>query len=103
MPVRSDPPTQAAQLRNIIENDLEELRQRQPVLRNFRGSLTLPQLIMKEYPKSIKDVALLLAAMPVSQVSVERLFSALKLYKSDTRNRLKEDILNAMLVLKANK
>ena len=103
MPVQSDPPTQAAQLRNIIENDLEELRQRQPVLRNLRGSLTLPQLIMKEYSKSIKDVALLLAAMPVSQVSVERLFSALKLYKSDTRNRLKEDILNAMLVLKANK
>jgi hypothetical protein len=40
--------------------------------------------------------------MPVTQVSVERLFSALKIFKRDQRSRLKEDILNALLLLKAN-
>jgi len=41
--------------------------------------------------------------MPVTQVSVERLFSALKLFKTDYRNRLKEYILDALLLLRANK
>ena len=36
------------------------------------------------------------------QVSVERLFSSLKIFKSDRRSRLKEDILNALLFLKSN-
>ena len=44
----------------------------------------------------------LLYTMPVTQVSVERMFSALKLYKTDLRSRLKDDILNAMMILKAN-
>ena len=36
------------------------------------------------------------------QVSEERLFSSLKIFKSDRRSRLKEDILNALLFLKSN-
>jgi hypothetical protein len=38
----------------------------------------------------------------VTQVSVKRLFSALKIFMRDEQNRLKEDILNALLLLKAN-
>ena len=51
---------------------------------------------------SIKEVARLLQAMPPTQVSVERLFSALKLQKSDLRNRIKADALDALLLLKAS-
>ena len=51
---------------------------------------------------SIKEVARLLQVMPPTQVSVERLFSALKLQKSDLRNRIKADALDALLLLKAN-
>ena len=50
----------------------------------------------------LRDVALLLTARPPTQVSVERLFSALKILKSDRRNRLKDKMLNAMLLLRAN-
>ena len=49
----------------------------------------------------LRDVALLLTALPPTQVSVERLFSALKILKSDRRNRLKDKMLNAMLLLRA--
>jgi hypothetical protein len=40
--------------------------------------------------------------VPPTQVSVERLFSALKILKSDHRNRLGEKMLNAMLFLRFN-
>ena len=53
---------------------------------------------------SLKDAfsKLFLQAMPPTQVSVERLFSALKLQKSDLRSRIKADALDALLLLKAN-
>jgi len=51
----------------------------------------------------LKELALLLSALPPTQVSVERLFSSLKLLKSYTRSRLGEKVLNAMLFLRANK
>jgi hypothetical protein len=47
-------------------------------------------------------VAALLSALPPTQVSVERLFSSLKILKSDHRNRLGEKLLNAMLLLRSN-
>ena len=68
-------------------------------------NLDLPDIIEQAYPKLLQDVARLLHAMPVIQVSVEsdRLFSALKLFKTNHRNKLKEDILDALLFLRANK
>jgi len=50
----------------------------------------------------LRELALLLSALPPTQVSVERLFSALKILKSDHRNRLGEKMLNAMLFLRSN-
>ena len=67
-----------------------------------RSKLSLRELIEKEYPDQLKPVAALLSAVPPTQVSVERLFSALKLLKSDLRSRVEEDLLNAMLFLRAN-
>jgi hypothetical protein len=48
------------------------------------------------------NVAAILSALPPTQVSVERLFSSLKILKSDHRNRLGEKLLNAMLLLRSN-
>lgn len=67
-----------------------------------RSKLSLRELIEKEYSDQLKPVAALLSAVPPTQVSVERLFSALKLLKSDLRSRVEEDLLNAMLFLRAN-
>ncbi len=68
-----------------------------------KSKKNLLDLIEEEYPAELQDIARLLYSMPVTQVSVERLFSALKIFKSDLRNRLKEDVLDALLFLKANR
>ena len=54
------------------------------------------------FPEIIQDAARLLRAMPPTQVSVERLFSALKIFKSDLRSRLNANCVDALLLLKAN-
>lgn len=58
---------------------------------------------IQEYPEIVRETALVLTALPPTQVSVERLFSALKLLKSDLRTNLKEDVLEAMLFLRTNR
>ena len=55
---------------------------------------------IEAYPTVIK-VSRILRAMPPTQVTVECLFSALK-QKSDLRNRIKAEVLDALLLLKAN-
>ena len=61
-------------------------------------------LVVKElYPQELKEVALLMFALPPTQCSVERIFSSLKLLKSDLRNRLKGDIVDSMIFLRCNK
>jgi hypothetical protein len=59
-------------------------------------------LIWIRVAPKIKEVSRILRAMPPTQVSVERLFSALKLQKSDLQNQIKADVLDALLLLKAN-
>jgi hypothetical protein len=83
-----------------VRADIDKLAEQMiPLNKTKKDLLTL---IEEDYPAQLRDVARLLYAKPVTQVSVERLFSALKIYKRDDRSRLKEDILNAMLLLKAN-
>jgi hypothetical protein len=53
--------------------------------------------------EELKSVALVLSALPPTQVSVERLFSSLKIVKSDLRNRIGEKLVNSILFLRANK
>jgi hypothetical protein len=79
---------------------LEKLAEQRRALKKMKKDLLT--LIEEDYPVQLRDVARLLYAKPVTQVSVERLFSALKIYKRDDRSLLKEDVLNAMLLLKAN-
>ena len=86
-------------IQTIIQNE-----NREELSRGRRAGERVPiQAIIKErYPPIIKDVCLILSCLPVTQVSVERLFSSLKLLKSDLRSRLKDDILDNMLFLRCN-
>ena len=49
------------------------------------------------YPEGVQHAARVLTALPVTQVSVERLFSASKIILSDARSRLKADLVEAIL------
>jgi hypothetical protein len=90
----------AAQTTTGVKAAIEKLKNQRIALKKTKKDLLT--LIKEDYPEELKEVALLLCTMPVTQVSVERLFSALKIFKRDQRSRLKEDILNALLLLKAN-
>ena len=88
-------------MKTTVQDALASLKDNRNKLRRLKKPLET--LIKEDYPEELREVALLLRAMPVTQVSVERLFSALRLLKSERRSRLKEDVLKAILVLKANK
>ena len=50
----------------------------------------------------ILTIAKILSAMPITQLSVERLFSYMKFILSDHRASMKQDLLDAILFLRAN-
>ena len=58
--------------------------------------------VIPSYPTAVRPCSLALAALPVTQVSVERLLSAMRLFLSDLRSRLKQDSIVAMLPLHTN-
>jgi len=47
-------------------------------------------------------VAMIITALPPTQVSVLRLFLALRFIKSDPRASMKEDIIEAIIFLRTN-
>ena len=51
------------------------------------------------YPTAVRPCSVALAAIPVTQVGVERLFSAMWLLLSDLWTRLKQDAVETMLLL----
>ncbi|KAM9329115.1 LOW QUALITY PROTEIN: uncharacterized protein PAF06_019636 [Gastrophryne carolinensis] len=61
------------------------------------SKLTVEEAILV-YPEIVSDVARIVTA--ILQVSVERLFSALKIIKSDLRASMKEDLAEAILFLR---
>ena len=56
---------------------------------------------IERYPQ-IVQVSYTVTALPPTQVSVERLFSALRLIQSDLRASMKEDLIEAILFLRSN-
>ena len=52
--------------------------------------------VIPSYPTAVRPCSLALAALPVTQVNVERLFSAMRLLLSDPR------AVQAILVLRTN-
>ena len=55
--------------------------------------------VIASYPTAVRPCSLALAAIPVTQVSVVRLFSAMWLLLSDLHSRIKQDAVEAMLLL----
>jgi hypothetical protein len=84
----------------ILES-LSTLTKNKSVLRSY--DVPIWELVNeKEYPQELKDTALLLATMPPTQVSLQRLFSSLKFLKTNHKKRLGKSILNDMMFLGAN-
>ena len=52
--------------------------------------------------KDLAKIARIALQLPVTQVSVERVFSSWKYVRSDLRMRLGDDVVDAILVLRAN-
>ena len=57
---------------------------------------------ISRYPSILQKVAYIVTALPSTQVSVERLFSALRIIRSNLRTSMKEDLLEAILFLRTN-
>ena len=57
---------------------------------------------ISRYPSILQKVAYKVTALPSTQVSVERLFSALRIIRSDLRTSMKEDLLEAILFFRTN-
>ena len=55
------------------------------------------------YPQIVQPVARVVCALPSTQVSVERVFSHLKLVLRENRSRMGEDLANAIVFLRTNK
>ena len=65
------------------------------------STLTVLQAI-EHYPQIVQKVAYTVTALPLTQVSVERLFSALHLIRSDLRSSMKEDSIKTNLFMRSN-
>ena len=59
--------------------------------------------IIECYPEIVKDTARVVSSLPSTQVSVERLFSQLKLILRDNRSRMEARLTDAILFLRTNK
>ena len=69
-------------------------------LRRIKGQLYVWDVI-PSYPTAVRPCSLALDVLPVTQVNVERLF-AMKPLLSGLLSQLKEDAIDAMLLLSAN-
>ena len=61
-----------------------------------------PFSAIERFPEITRDALRVALCVPVSQVSVERLFSVLKHMTPDHRSRLKSDLIDNMLFLRVN-
>jgi hypothetical protein len=64
-----------------VNTGIDKLIQRRNALMKTKKDLLA--LMEEDYSAELRDVARLLYSKPVTQVSVERLFSALKIFKGD--------------------
>lgn len=69
------------------------------------GRQKLPNVwdIIKSYPEIVQPVARVVSCLPSTQVSVERMFSHLKLVLRDNRARMGNDLTEAIVFLRTNK
>ena len=74
--------------------------------RTFTAAATKLRLLFRSKNKQLEEplltTAKILSAMPVTQVSVERLFSSMKFILSDQRLSMTQELLESILYLRAN-
>ena len=58
--------------------------------------------VIKQLEEPLLTAAKILIAMPVTQVSMERLFSSMKFILSDQRLSMMQELLESILYLRAN-
>ena len=59
--------------------------------------------MIDKYPKAVQPIARMVSALPTTQVSVERLFSHLKLVLRENRATMGADLADAILFLRTNR
>ena len=72
------------------------------VLESFTRQNIPVRDVIPKYPVQLQEAAWVLTALPPTQVSVERLFSALRILVSDLRSTLGPDVVEAILLLRTN-
>ena len=92
-----DQPAETVQPQNDFDSALKEIE------KLGRVKMTNVFDIISQYPAVIQDAAIAVSCLPTTQVSVERLFSQLKLVMRDNRARMGEDLTDAILFLRMNK
>ena len=65
-----------------------------------RSSKVMEEEAISAYSEIVCDLASTVTIVPPTQVSVERLFSALKIIKSNLRVAMKENLIEASLFLR---
>ena len=96
-------------MQEVAHKELTMRRQSPSLQEDFEKVRLLPRMKTKtafdainSFPQQLQSAALALTAMPVTQVSVERLFSALRFIVSDSRASMKQDLVEAILLLRTN-
>lgn len=94
---------------NINETTITDREKAFEEIESFNPPRLEPECNILEYWKLKRSVfpnlykmALVLLAVPASQASVERSFSALKIILSDIRNKLSDESLQNILLLRLN-
>ena len=91
-----DEPNLDAAFRECFEKALVEMEKIDQL-----SKLTVLQVI-EHYPQIVQKVAYTVTTLSPMQVSVEQLFSALHLIRSDLRASMKEDLIESILFLRSN-
>ena len=68
----------------------------------YRVSKLTVKDALPRYPDIAKDAAIAVTALPPTQGSVEQLFSAFRIIKSDLRAAMREDLIESVLFLRTN-
>ena len=79
-----------------LQDDVEKMR----LLPRMKGKNAFDGI--NGFPQQVQSAARPLTAMPMTQASVERLFSALRVIVSDARASTKQDLVEVILLLRTN-
>ena len=71
--------------------------------RSAAGVSVWDQIDGSDYPDEVRKVSSFVSALPTTQVTVERMFSQLKLVMRDNRARMGAKLIEALIFLRTNK